>query len=65
MVITIKGKKYNADHIVSMDLNGLMLYVHLSTGELEKIDFQDEQEPNQVLSSFEQALSHAAMAKNA
>ncbi|WP_156935679.1 hypothetical protein [Alkanindiges illinoisensis] len=57
MVITIKGKKYNAQHIVSMDVNDGMLYVHLSTGELEKIDFDDEQEANQVIDTFERALA--------
>jgi hypothetical protein len=56
MVITIKGKKYNAQHIVSMDLNDGMLYVHLSTGELEKINFEDDQEARQILNSFESAL---------
>ncbi|ONG40531.1 hypothetical protein BKE30_07205 [Alkanindiges hydrocarboniclasticus] len=56
MVITIKGKKYNAQHIVSMDLNEGMLYVHLSTGELEKIDFEDDQEARQILNSFESVL---------
>lgn len=62
MVVTIKGKRYNANHIVSMDLNGQMLYVHLSTGELEKIDFNDPDEPNRIIAAFEQALMNGRSA---